>query len=319
MDATRRLRPQRPLSVRQWAQVQEVLPRCSRRRDLRAALVDAAIESDDWEAIHDLVEHAMEAFEIGGPLEHVRFRDDLIDVRERAGADLARLCTPGWLARCELEIARLLARFELEPDVRDGLRMAVHLVRRFGTRSPIVEELAKLQVDECIDQRRRFADAMSARGLALPDVKMAWFDIVSWLEQVRPAILSFAEWFALRAVPDSMLETLWSSGIARSVCETCLDQLEDGTVDDASSWAGLAGVAMLGGMAPIGRFLAQETPLREATADEQVVYSAFQQGQRLEMRDGILHDIVRATEQRSDFAGAALIRETMRRVQNWKR
>lgn len=283
------------------------------------ALVDAAIESDDWDAIHDLVEWTMEAFEIGGPLEHVRFRDDLIDVRDRAGADLARLCTPGWLARCELEIVYVLSRFELEPDVRDGLRMAVHLVRRFGARSPLVEELAGLQVGECIDRRRRLADAMSARGLALPDVKTAWFDIASWLEQRRPAILSFAEWFALRVAPDSLLETLWSSGIASSVCEMCVDQVEDETVDDASSWAALAGVVMLGGMAPIGRFLARATPLREATADEQLVYSALQGEQRLERRADVLHDIVRAAERRSDFVGAALIRETMRIIQSWKR
>jgi hypothetical protein len=283
-----------------------------------AVLVDEAIETDDWDAIHDLVERAMEVFDVG-PLEHVRFRDDLIGVREPDDTDLERLCPAGWLARCELEIAHVLARFELEPEVRDSLRMAAHLVRRFGAGSPIVEELASLQVGECVDRRRRLANAMSAHGLALPDVKAAWFDIASWLERVRPPVLSFAEWFALRAAPDDLLETIWMSGLARSISETCLDQLEDVHSDEAPSWAALAGLAMLGGMAPIGRYLAQETPLREPTSDEQIVYDSLHHRLRREGPDGILHDIVRATEVRGDFAGAALIRETMRVVQNWRR
>ena len=282
------------------------------------ALVDEAIGTDGWDAIHDLVSRAMEVFDIGGPLEHVRFRDDLIDVREPDDTDLERLCPGGWVARCELEIAHVLARFELEPEVRDALRMAAHLVRRFGARSPIVEELARLQVRECIDRRRRLANAMSAHGLALSNVKTAWFEIESWLERVRPPILSFAQWFALRAAPDTLLETIWMS-IARSISETCLDRLEDAPSKEAPSWAALAGLVEMAGVAPIGRYLAQETPLLDPTADEQIVYDSLQHRRRQERRDGILHDIVRATESRSDFAGAALLRETMRVVQNWKR
>jgi hypothetical protein len=150
-------------------------------------------------------------------------------------------------------------------------------------------------------------------------VKTAWGDIASWIERVRPAILSFAQWFALRAAPDSLLETIWISGIARRVSETCLDRLERGSSDEAPSWAALAGLVMLAGTAEIGQYLVQETPLREPTADEQIVYDSLQHRRRQEGRAGILHDIVRANEQRSEFADAALIREMMRLVQNWRR
>ena len=50
-----------------------------------------------------------------------------------------------------------------------------------------------------------------------------------------------------------------------------------------------------------------------------VHYDSLHNRRRQAGRDGILHDIVRATESRSDFAGAALIRETIRVVQNWRR
>ncbi|MEO8702758.1 MAG: SEC-C metal-binding domain-containing protein [Kofleriaceae bacterium] len=284
-----------------------------------AALVANAIETDDWGALHDLVDRAMEVFEVGGPLEHVRFRDDVIEVREPDDVELSRLCTPGWLARCELEIAHVLARFELEADVRDGLRMAAHLVRRFGAQAPIVEELARVQVGECVDRRRRLANAMSAHGIALADVQIPWLDIVSWLERTRPSILSFAEWFALRAAPDTSLETIWISGIARSVAETCLDRLEAGPSHEAPWWAALAGLVMVAGTATIGRYLVQATPLQAPTVDEQIVHDSIQHRRQHEGRGGILHDILRTTESRRDFVGAALIRETMRLVQDWKR
>lgn len=283
------------------------------------ALVDDAIATDDWSAIHDLVDQAMEVFELGGPLEHVRFRDDLIDLRENDAAELEKLCPPGWNGRCELDIAHVLARFELEPDVRDGLRMAAHLVRRFGAASPIVEELASLQIDERIARRRRLANALSARGLGLPHVKTAWADIASWIERARPDVLSFADWFALRATPDEMLEVLWTSGLASRVCDACLDRLDDVALEDAPSWAVLASLTLLGGLAPISQFLAQQTPLHAATADEQAVYARLQHQRRAEGLDGVMHRIVRATEARGDFAGGALLRETMRRVQSWKR
>src|SRR5437868_12572644 len=130
----------------------------------------------------------MEVFAPGSPLEHVRFRDDLIDVREPDATDFPKLCMPGWASRCELEIADVLAHFDLEPEVRDGLRMAAHLVRRFGATSPIVEELAGRQVAEYVARRRELADAMSSRGLVAADMKQAWHDIVDWLERVRPPI-----------------------------------------------------------------------------------------------------------------------------------
>jgi hypothetical protein len=283
-----------------------------------AALVDAAIETDDWGDIHEMLDRAMEVFEQGGPLEHVRFRDDLIDVRDPDAVDFPKLCSPGWSGRCELEIAHVLAHVELEPDLREALRMAAHLVRRFGAMSPLVEELADLQIDELISRRRRLANLLSMRGLGLPEIKEAWHDIVTWLARTRPPMLSFADWFALRLAREDMVETMWQSGIARRVCDVCLDRAERTIGDDARSWAALGGLSLVGGISLIGKFIAEETPIREPTDDERAVYDTIQRKDYGELVERV-YGIVRATESRGDYAGAALLRETMRYVQHWRR
>jgi len=89
-----------------------------------AAAVERAIEDDDWEPLDEPVNAAMamRVFERGTPLEHVRFWDDPIRSREPDRAELAKMCTAGWLRRCEIEIAYVLDRYELDAEERDGLR-----------------------------------------------------------------------------------------------------------------------------------------------------------------------------------------------------
>src|SRR5688572_31902720 len=95
-----------------------------------ARLVDEAIELEDWSPLDPLVDRAMELFAKGGPLEHVRLRDDRVLPLKSDTAELAKHCPAGWLQRCELELARVLDGHALEADERVALRMTAHLVRR---------------------------------------------------------------------------------------------------------------------------------------------------------------------------------------------
>lgn len=97
-------RPQPAVSVWQRTEVQEVLSRHSRcavvggvtELDV-AALADDAIETGDWAAVDPYVDRALKLFVRGGPLEHVRFCDDLGSFLGHELVDLTKLCTTGWL------------------------------------------------------------------------------------------------------------------------------------------------------------------------------------------------------------------------------
>src|ERR1043166_3625381 len=134
------------------------------------AAVDRAIEEDDWAPLYGLMDAAMEVFDRGRPLEHVRFARDQLGAQVPDRAGLAQLCTAGWVGRCEREIAYVLDRDELAPEELAGLRLALYLMRRFGALSPTVEELARLQVEENVQRARRLANAISARGLTMEEV-----------------------------------------------------------------------------------------------------------------------------------------------------
>lgn len=286
-----------------------------------AALVDAAIETDDWEPVHPHVDRALALFARGAPLEHVRFRDDLIGAHDPAVADLTKLCTAGWLNRCQLEMARVLDHYKLAPGARDGLRVAVHLLRRFGARSPVVEELASLQVDERNTRLRRIGTALSASGLtetatgSFPLVKL-----IDWLDHHRPPLLTFADWFALRAASDYLFVVVWLSGVSSRLTDYCLDRLDDPGLADRQAWALLATILQVSPVPQLGETLAMCTPLRTPTADERLLYEALQLHNRPTGGDrGIMLKIIEATEARGDFAGAALLRETMRLLQHDRR
>jgi hypothetical protein len=279
------------------------------------AAVDRAIEEDDWEPLHGRVDAAMRLFERGAPLEHVRFWDGDVRSRKPDRTELAKMCTAGWLGRCELEIVYVLDRYRLAATVRDGLRLARYLLRRFGARSPTVEEIAKLQAAEHVQRMRRMANAVSAQGLTLDEVMVGSGDLVDWLERVRPVVLSFAEWMALRVMPKEEFSGLWFSGIATRVCEACLDRLDDPGLEDRRLWLDLAGVTLLVQMPMIGRVLAYVTSPRLVTAAERTMHEAMVEGSDGEELRGIMHGIARETEAREDFAGAALLRAVIHNSQ----
>lgn len=279
------------------------------------ALVNDAIETGDWAAVYPHVDRALGLFARGGPLEHVRFRDDLVGSFDPDVTELARLCTAGWLNRCDLELARVLGRYELPRDRRDGLRVAVYLLRRFGACSPIVEELARLQAGERAARKRRTATALSNSGITTSDAALSGIaELYDWLYRVRPAILTFADWFALRAAPDEQLAAVWSSGVSSRVGDFCLDVLDRPMVDERRFWTLLAALALLASVPMLGEVLAMNTPLRDPTAAESATYQVLQDRQAGRPHVDMFA-IIDDTESRGDFAGAALLRETMRVLQ----
>jgi hypothetical protein len=285
------------------------------------AAVDQAIEDDDREALHGRLAAGMAVFERGAPLEHVRFPHDVIRSRKPDRAELAQMCTAGWLRRCELEIAHVLGRFRLDPAERDGLRLAVYLLRRFGALSSTVEEVAKLQVAEQVQRVRRFADAVSARGLTTEQVMAGLDGLLDWIEHARPTVLSFAEWFALRTATDAQLLGRWRSGIAMRVCEACLDQLEDASVEKPQLWLLLAAATLFLDGSTLGSVLPDLTSPRQVTETERIVHAGIEGAQQTEELRGVVHRILREAEARGDFADAALLRAVIQDVQSsfWSR
>jgi hypothetical protein len=286
-----------------------------------AAAVDQAIEDDDWESLHGRIAAAMAVFERGAPLEHVRFPQDQVRSRNPDRAEMAKMCTAGWLRRCELEIAHVLDRFELDPEQRDGLRLAVYLLRRFGALSPTVEEVAKLQVTEQVQRVRRFAEAVSSRGLTMEEVMAGMDGLLDWMERARPTVLSFAEWFALRTATDDQIHGRWLSGISMQVCEACLDQLEDPSGEDPRAWLLLAASTLFVDRSPLAGMLADLTSPRQLTVTERILYAGIEGAQQTEELRGVVHRILREAEVRGDFADAALLRAVIQDVQSsfWSR
>ena len=285
------------------------------------AAVDQAIEDDDWEALHDRMDAGMAVFERGAPLEHVRFPQDQIRSRNPDRAEMAQMCTAGWLRRCELEIAHVLDRFDLTAEQRDGLRVAAYLLRRFGTASPTVEEVARLQVAEQVHRVRRFADAVSARGLTTEQVVDGMDGLLDWIERARPTVLSFAEWFALRTATDEQLHGRWLSGISMRVCEACLDQLDDTSAEDSQAWLLLAASTLFVDRSPLGRVLVEETSPRQVTETERTLHAAIRSKDQSEELRGIVHRIRLETDARGAFGDAALLRATIQELQSslWSR
>jgi hypothetical protein len=242
---------------------------------------------------------------------------------------MANMCTAGWLRRCELEIAHVLDRFELDAEQHDGLRLAAYLLRRFGAVSPTVEEVARLQVAEQVQRVRRFADAISARGLTTEQVMAGLDGLMDWIERARPTVLSFAEWFALRTAADETLHGRWRSGISMRVCEACLDQLEDASVEDRQAypqaypqaWLLLAAASLFVDRSLLARVLGEETSPRQVTETERTLHAAIESKDRSEELGGVVHRILRETEARGAFGDAALLRATIQDLQSsfWSR
>lgn len=279
-----------------------------------AALVDRAIESDDWEPVHEAIEPAFELFEPLAPLEHVRFRDDLITANRPDRSELSRLCSGGWLRGCEREIGHVLDRHELEDGEREGLQLALHLVRRFGALSPVVEFVAELQADERAIRARKLADMLSRLGLSMEGVVARLGDMLDWIADYRPSVLPFADWFALWTTVGDQAVELWLSGIARRVCDVCLEMLDRENCSNTSGLAELAVFAFLGRVPRLGVVLGQDTDPLMTTDDERMLHAAITTGAEDARLDGILPRIEEAMDARGDFAGAALLRDARQRL-----
>lgn len=278
--------------------------------------VEEAVGLDDWRMLDPVIDRAMELFARGGPLEHLRFRHDLVLAAEPSASELVALCPAGWLQRCGLELSRVLDTYELSTRDRDALRLAVHLLRRFGARAPIVEELVLLQLRELGGQLRRLNAALSSDGLDGTTVLDKDMDLVGWIERVRPEALTFADWFALLFMPVDRREEVWASGVASRVCDACLERLEAPGTGDRREWGQLASVAMFSAMPELGTPLIVLTPLLAPTPDELLIHEAvFKRRERPELGSAIMTRIVLSTERRGDYLGAALLRETLRAIQ----
>jgi hypothetical protein len=286
-----------------------------------AALVDRAIADDDWEPVHEVFDQGFALFEPMAPLEHVRFRQDQLGPRTPDRAALSRLCTAGWQRRCEQEIAYVLTQYDLEPGERDGLRMASYLLRRFGARSPLVEEVAELQAAERGVRARKLGDTMSTLGVTASEVDAGWNDIFGWIGRERPVMLMFADWVALRCTPAAEVEELWQSCVVGRVCDAVLALLEQPELPDARQWVQVAALALLSPIPRLGLVLPQLTSPRVRGDDEQLVLDAVigvVPGSDDRLRDAVGR-IVKAMEARRDYAGAAMLREAAQRIRTGNR
>jgi hypothetical protein len=93
--------------------------------------------------------------------------------------------------------------------------------------------------------------------------------------------------------------------------------LERPDLRDALQWAQLAATALLSAVLRLGLVLPRITPPHVSDPDEQILYEALagvaeHSNDRLR---GSINRIAKVTEVRGDFAGAAMLRETVRRVQ----
>jgi hypothetical protein len=280
------------------------------------ALVDRAVVDDDWDAVHEVFDQGFALFEPTAPLEHVRFRQDQISPRTPDVAELSRLCTAGWQLRCEQEISYVLGRHDLTPGERDGLRLARYLLRRFGARSPLVEELAELQAGERGFRARKVGDAMSRLGVTAQDIAVGGNEILAWLERERPVMLLFSDWVALRSTPAPDVEELWLSCVAARVCDSVLVLIDRPGLRDARHWIQVAAFSLLSLVPQLGHVLPRFTSPRIRGADEQLIHDAIVGVNACsnEVARDAMSRIVLATETRGDYTGAAMLRDAAQRI-----
>lgn len=283
-----------------------------------AALVDRALDTDDWEPIHEVFDQGFVLFEPMAPLEHIRFGQDQIDALVADRITLSRLCTAGWQRRCGQEIDYVLGRFDLEPSERDGLRMASHLLRRFGARSPLVEQVAELQTAERRVRVQKLGHTISRYGLTTDDVLGGWKDCFAWIERAKPPVPPFADWVALRSLPAPEVEQLWQSCVAGRVSDVLLVIMERPELPDAREWLQLAALAVLSPVPGFALALCEVTSPRLGNADEQRIHDAIVAGTACsdESLRGDMSRVLKALEARNDHAGAAMLRDAARRVQS---
>jgi hypothetical protein len=188
------------------------------------------------------------------------------------------------------------------------------MLRRFGARSPLVEAVAELQAAERGIRARKFGDTLSRLGLAVDDLRTGWSEVLAWIEREHPAVLLFADWFALSTADEDQRETVWWSGISSRTCDVSLSRLEQPGLPDAREWLQLAALTLVGGVPRLGSVLAALTPARVDTDDERRAYTGLTSKESPELIPNAIARIAAATEARGDFAGAALLRQAIHRV-----
>jgi hypothetical protein len=278
------------------------------------ALVEAADRTNDWAAVRSVFDVGFAFFQAGQPFEHVRFRTDTTNTALADTQQRTHLAGEGWLRWCEREVVRALGEYQLRPEQRSGLRMIVHLVRRFGAKSPLVHELTMLQASERANRERRFGDLVEKLGFTIEEVGKHVSGLPDWLEQTRPSILSFPDWFALQLALPAQVEELWRSGIAARVCDANLNYLEQPAPQNAIRHLQLVGIGLAAAFSSVGVAIAAHTDPRTTSEDEKQVVASIRNDTAppAEAAPRILQALVA----RSDFAGAAIFRATLADIAN---
>lgn len=256
-----------------------------------AALIDRCAAAGAWDELAPHVERFLALLAPGAPLEHLRLPSDAV---------AASSCGAGWLAWCEREIEHA-RRFVAAPPDHDALAVAGALLRRFGAAAPILDELARHQLDE----RARRAAAVHA----LVPADAALDELLRRLDQALaapPAILSYPERLALalaRIAGDDRCVERWRAGIGDRVC----DRLIALAPGDAECAALAFAIFDSPALHPI-RLLDAE-PL-DVLPEEEAVELA-------DRRDALerLRIALAARESRGDYADAELLRDAIRRIQ----
>lgn len=128
-----------------------------------------------------------------------------------------------------------------------------------------------------------------------------------WIRRDPPAVLSFADWYALQLVRGDLCIYLWLFGVALSACDRCLDQADTATPADRRGWTLLAAAIGFEKSPDAARFLTHTLP-QITMPDEQAAYLKL-----IAIRDPMrLPDLgpyfVFAAEARGDWAGAWRLR-----------
>ncbi len=278
------------------------------------ALVEAADKTNDWAEVRNIFDIGFAFFQAGQPFEHVRFPTDATTTQLGDTQQRTHLANEGWLRWCEREVVRALGEFQLRPEQRSGLRMGIHLVRRFGAKSPLVHELAMLQAQERGERERRFGDAVERLGFTLEEVGKSVAGLPEWLGEQRPSILSFADWFALQLALPEQVEERWRSGIAARVCDANLNYLDQPSPQNAIRHLQLVGIGLAAAFPNVGLAIARETDPRTTSEDEKLVVESIR-NDTAPPADAAPR-IMQALIARSDFGGAAIFRATLTDIAN---
>lgn len=280
-------------------------------RDVEA-IVNLAIERDDWARVEAGLAPLRDLLAPNAPLEYVRLLDHQVSFDESTEAERTRWTSGGWLRWCAQALAAALDA-ELAPDQRASLEMAIYLLRRFGAQSPVVELIAALQRAELGARRRLLEDALARHGLTPADLERM-DDFEAWLARARPSVLEYPDWLVLRVSKGARRRVAWRSGIAGRVFEHCLLHLEDLTGPEVTPWLQLATLALYGCEATIEDALCHLSDPRCATDSERALFAAAGTPAHAGLMDTLFPRVLDERAAAGDFTGTALLRELVQQI-----